>query len=135
MSRLDRPRLRGLATLLAPGESVKSSGSAEELMIALLEKLNREVSKVGATLVTFNTSHRGEKTQLFQSIRPRLDAAGIANLGLEAQLGDARRRRPELKWDFGDDTHWNVAAHDLAARVIHLHMRKLAREGRVRLAR
>ena len=67
--------------------------------------------------------------------RSKLEAAGIAHLGLEAQLGDARRRRPELKWDFGDDTHWNVAAHELAARVMHLHLRKLAREGKVRLAR
>ena len=135
MSRLDRPRFRALSTLVAPGVSVKSSGSPQDLMIALLEKLNREVAKVGATLVTFNTAHRGEKTQLFQSIRPHLDAAGIANLGLEAQLRDARRRRPEIQWDFGDDTHWNVAAHDLAARVIHLHLRKLAREGRVSLDR
>jgi len=45
-----------------------------------------------------------------------------------------RWRRPELKWDFGDDTHWNVPAHDLAARVMHLHLRQLAREGKVRLA-
>ena len=104
-------------------------------MIALLEKLDREVTKLGAALVTFNTGHRGERTPLFQSIRPHLEAAGIAHLGLEAQLGDARRRRPELKWDFGDDTHWNVAAHELAARVMHLHLRKLAREGKVRLAR
>jgi hypothetical protein len=104
-------------------------------MVALLDKLNREVAKVGATLVAFNTGHRGEKTPLFQSIRPRLDQAGIANSGLEAQLGDARRRRPDLRWDFGDDTHWNVSSHDLAARVIHLHLRQLAREGKVRLAR
>lgn len=131
----DRPRLRALSRFLAPGESVRSSGSEEELMIALLEKLDREVTKVGAALVTFNTGHRGERTPLFQSIRPHLEAAGIAHLGLEAQLGDARRRRPDLKWDFGDDTHWNVAAHELAARVMHLHLRKLAREGKVRLAR
>jgi len=131
---VDRPRLRRLARFLAPGESTRSSGSPEELMVALIEKLDREVAKVGAALVTFNTGHRGERTPLFQSIRPYLDRAGIANSGLEAQLGDARRRRPDLKWDFGDDTHWNVPAHDLAARVIHLHLRKLAREGKLRLA-
>lgn len=135
VSWVDRPRLRRLARFLSPGEARRSPGSAEDLMVALLEKLNREVTQVGATLVVFNTGHRGEKTPLFQSIRPRLDRAGIANSGLEAQLGDARKRRPELQWDFGDDTHWNVPAHDLAARVMHLHLRKLAREGRVRLNR
>lgn len=132
---VDRPRLRRVARFLAPGEAPRSPGSPEDLMVALLDKLNREVAKVGATLVVFNTGHRGEKTPLFQSIRPRLDQAGIANSGLEAQLGDARRRRPDLRWDFGDDTHWNVSSHDLAARVIHLHLRQLAREGKVRLAR
>jgi len=129
----DRPRLRRLARFLAPGESTRSSGSEEELMIALLEKLNHEVAQVGARLVVFNTGHRGEKTPLFQSLRPYLDRAGIANSGLEAQLGDARHRRPDIRWDFGDDTHWNVAANELAARVIHLHLRQLAREGKIRL--
>ena len=129
----ERPRLRALARWLSPGEAPRSSGSPEELMLALLQKLNREVSAVGASLVTFNTGHRGERTPLFQSIRPYLEQYGIAHLGLEAQLGDARRRRPELKWDFGEDTHWNVASHDLAARVMHLHLRRLAREGRIRL--
>lgn len=131
----DQPRLRGLARLLGPGEAPRSPGSPEELMVALIRKLDREVTKTGATLVSFNTGHRGEKTPLFQSIRPELERSGIAHLGLEAQLGDARKRRPELRWDFGGDTHWNVVAHDLAARVIHLHLRKLAREGKVRLAR
>jgi len=72
-----------------------------------------------------------------QSARPAWSsqAAGIAHLGLETQLGDGRQRRPDLAWDFGDDTHWNVAAHDLAARVIHLHLGRLAREGKVHLAR
>ena len=133
VSWVDRPRLRRVARFLAPGEASRSSGSPEELMVALLEKLNREVANVGASLVVFNTGHRGEKTPLFQSIRPYLDLAGIAHLGLEPQLRDARQRRPDLKWDFGDDTHWNVPAHDLAARVMHLHLRKLAREGKVRL--
>jgi hypothetical protein len=131
---VDRPRLRRVARFLAPGEATRSSGSQEELMIALLEKLDREVTNAGARLVIFNTGHRGEMTPLFQSLRPHLDRAGIANSGLEAQLGDGRRRRPELKWDFGDDTHWNVPAHDVAARVMHLHLRQLAREGKVRLA-
>lgn len=132
---VDRPRLRALARFLAPGAATRSSGSREELMIALLEKLNREVTKVGATLVILNTGHRGERTPLFQALRPLLNRAGIAHLGLEGLLGDARRSRPDLRWDFGQDTHWNVASHDLAARVIHLHLRKLAREGRVRLNR
>lgn len=130
---VDRPRLRALARWLGPGEAPRSTGSPEELMLALLQKLDREVSAVGASLVTFNTGHRGERTPLFQSIRPYLEQYGIAHLGLEAQLGDARRRRPELKWDFGDDTHWNIASHELAARVMHLHLRRLAREGKVRL--
>jgi len=128
-----RPRLRGLARAVSPGESVRSSGSPLELMVALLEKLNREVVKIGASLVVFNTAHRGENTPLFQALRPYLQGAGIPNSGLEAQFGDARRRRPDLSWDFGDDTHWNVAAHNLAARVMHLHLRQLSREGRIRL--
>ena len=132
---VDRPRLRRLARFLAPGAAAASPGVQEDLMLALLLKLNREVARMGATLVTFNTAHRGEKTPLFQSIRPALEKGGIAHLGLEAQLSDARRRRPDLPWDFAGDTHWNVAAHDLAARVIHLHLRKMAREGKLRLSR
>ena len=106
----------------------------EALMVALLLKLDREVRQTGAVLVTFNTGHRGERTPLFQAIRPTLEAAGIAHLGLEAQLGDVRHRRPDVRWDFGGDTHWNVAANDLAARVMHLHLRRLAREGKIRLS-
>lgn len=67
---VDRPRLRGLARLLAPGEARRSSGSREELMMALLEKLDREVTRVGATLVVFNTGHRGERTRSSRRFGP-----------------------------------------------------------------
>jgi hypothetical protein len=131
---INRPRLRRLERMLSPGEAARSSGSPEELMVALLRKLDREVTQIGARLVTFNTGHRGEKTPLFQAIRPTLEQAGIAHLGLEGPLGDARKRHPERKWDFDSDTHWNADSHDLAARIMHLHLRKLAREGKVRLS-
>lgn len=127
-------RLRGLGPLLSPGAAPRTRTSPEELMVALLGRLNDDVAQSGARLVVFNTGHRGEKTPLFHTIRPHLDAMGIPHLGLEGALGQAREKHPEIRWDFGDDTHWNVAAHELAARVIHLHLRGLARAGRIRLA-
>lgn len=126
-------RFRALAPLLSPGAAPRTRSSPEELMVALLGRLNDDVSQSGARLVVFNTGHRGEKTPLFHTIRPHLDAMGIAHLGLEDALGQARAKHPEIRWDFGDDTHWNVAAHELAARVMHLHLRGLARAGRIRL--
>ena len=135
VARLDRRGTKNASVFLAPGFSEPSRESPELLMVALLNKLGREVSRAGAVLVTFNTGHRGEQTPVFQAVRPELQRSGIEHLGLEGPLGEARKRHPELAWDFGSDTHWNVASHDLAATVIHLHLRKLAREGKIHLGR
>ena len=132
---LDRRGTRRAESFLAPGAPDASPESPELLMLALLEKLDHDASGAGAVLVTFNTGHRGEQTPLFHAIRPELQRKGIEHLGLEGPLGEARKRHPGLPWDFGSDTHWNVASHDLAARVIHLHLRKLGREGKIHLAR
>lgn len=133
IGRGDRAGLSLVSRWLAPGTSSRSRASSQDLMMALLRKLDQDVRRAGATLVTFNTGHRGEQTGLFQALRPSLERAGIAHTGLEGPMGRARQTHPEIAWDFPGDTHWNVAAHDLAARVIHLHLRRLAREGRLGL--
>ena len=53
---------------------------------------------------------------------PRLRQAGIRILGLEGNLGEARRRDPGRCWDFRNDPHWNVDAHRLAADVVHTYL-------------
>jgi len=88
------------------------------ITFALVEAIRSLAERQGANLLTLNTGHRAENTALFQALRPRLRAAGIRFLGLEGNLGDARREQPEGKWDFAHDTHWNVDSHRLAAEVV-----------------
>lgn len=93
-------------------------GDTLDLMTRLVVALRDEVHESGARLAVFNTAHRAERTTLFQALRPRLREAGVLFLGLEGHLGDARGQHPERHWDFGDDYHWNIEAHALAAEVV-----------------
>jgi hypothetical protein len=99
------------------------------LMHELLRQFRRRVEDAGATFVLFNTGHRGERTPLFQELRPRLRRDGFRFLGLEGTLGEARQQPG--RWDFGRDTHWNVDAHRLAAAVVAEYLRRagLVRSG------
>jgi hypothetical protein len=94
------------------------------LMHALLTVFRRRVEAAGAQLVVFNTGHRGERTPLFQALRPRLRRDGFRFLGLEGTLGEARARAGDGHWDFGRDTHWNVDAHRLVGEVVHEYLRR-----------
>lgn len=93
-------------------------GDTVKLMERLIVTLRDEVERAGARFVLFNTAQRGERTQLFQALRPRLREQGVLFLGLEGNLGEARKARPDALWDFSDDPHWNVDAHRLAADVV-----------------
>lgn len=92
------------------------------LMHELLRLFRRRVDAAGATFVLFNTGHRGERTPLFQELRPRLRRDGFRFLGLEGTMGEARATSG--RWDFGRDTHWNVDAHRLAAQVVAEYLRR-----------
>lgn len=94
------------------------AGDTMELMGRLIIVFRDEVERVGARFVLFNTGHRGERTELFQALRPRLREHGIAFHGLEGHLGEARKRLPAGHWDYQGDAHWNVDAHRLAAEVV-----------------
>lgn len=109
---------------LEVGQTHPSRTDPIRLMAALVAAFDRAARDAGAAFVMFNTGHRGEKTGLFQQLRPFLAERGIAQLGLEGLLGRERQRHPELKWDFPDDTHWNVESHRLAADVAFTHLRR-----------
>lgn len=96
-----------------------------QLMRGLLGRLRGDVERSGARFVLFNTGHRGERTPLFQALRADLRKDGIQFLGLEGTMGQARTKEPGRAWDFGRDTHWNVAAHDLAAQVARNYLDKI----------
>jgi len=87
---------------------------------ALIRALDERVGAAEGRLLVVNTGHRGERTALFQALRPRLQ--GVAQMGLEGVLGDARRAAPYRAWDFPDDTHWNRDSHALAARAVAGHL-------------
>jgi hypothetical protein len=94
------------------------------LMHSLLRTFRSRAEALNAGFVMFNTGHRGERTPLFQSLRPRLRRDGFHFLGLEGTMGEARARQPDRHWDFGHDTHWNVASHRLAAEVTNEYLRR-----------
>lgn len=103
----------------------RSGEDPGRLMRLLLRALKSDVERSGARFVFFNAAHRGERTPLFQTLRVGLREDGFAFLGLEGTLGEAREKEPDRAWDFGRDTHWNVAAHDLAARVARNYLEKI----------
>lgn len=108
----------------------RSAQDAGQLMRELLGALKGDVERSGARFVLFNTGHRGEHTPLFQALRVGLRQDGFEFLGLEGTLGEAREKEPARPWDFGRDTHWNVAAHDLAAQVARNYLEKIGAVGR-----
>jgi hypothetical protein len=100
------------------GTSHTPAADPLEITSALILAMAERVEVAGARFLVINTGHRGEMTTLYHDLRPKLRKPGIDLLGLEETLGNARRERPEEPWDFPNDIHWNIAAHDLAAEVI-----------------
>lgn len=111
----------GLFQVATPRQTAPDS---LELTAALVVAFARRVEAAGAQLFVINTAHRGERTPLFQALRPKLRRERIRLLGLEETLGDARREAPDKAWDFGTDAHWNRDAHELVARVVHHYLRQ-----------
>jgi hypothetical protein len=116
--------LRSASSLFQVAEPAATTGDPLGLMHAVLAQFRRRAEEAGAAFVVFNTGHRGERTPLFQALRPRLRRDGFRFLGLEGTLGEARLREPQRHWDFGRDTHWNVDAHRLAAEVVAEYVRR-----------
>ncbi|MEO8359624.1 MAG: SGNH/GDSL hydrolase family protein [Vicinamibacteria bacterium] len=87
------------------------------LTAALIVAMRDAARAMGSEFVMMNTAQRGEKTELLQAVRPLLRREHVRLLGLEGNLGDARRRNPSGLWDFPNDGHWNVAATELVAHV------------------
>lgn len=111
------PWLNDRLDLLQVATSIPPSGPEVPLTAALIVAMRDLTRGLGAEFVMFNTGHRNERTELLQQVRPLLRRQGIRLLGLEGSLGEARDRRPMGPWDFPNDAHWNVAAHELAARI------------------
>lgn len=109
--------------------TVEPSADPVELTAALVVALGDTAAHLGASFLTFNTARRHENTKLFHALRPRLARVGIASAALEGPLGSERERRPERAWDFAYDSHWNVAAHRLAAELVAEHVERLLSRG------
>ena len=87
------------------------------LTAALIVAMRDLADQLGSEFVMLSTGHRGERTGLLQQVRPLLRRKQVRLLGLEGNLGEARKRQPSGLWDFPDDAHWNVAAHELVAQI------------------
>lgn len=118
------PLLKPVLDAFHVGVPRTSGADPIAITLALVAAIRSLADQEGAGLLLVNTGHRGEKTELFQALRPRLRTAGIRFLGLEGNLGEARRQRPERRWDFGHDSHWNVDSHRLAAEVVHTWLKR-----------
>ena len=95
-----------------------SADDPVRLMEAFEKAFRDDARRLGASFVTFNTGHARENTPLYHALRPLLREDGIAFLGMEGVLGEARSREPERHWDFGADAHWNVDATRLVASTL-----------------
>lgn len=95
-----------------------STDDPVRLMLAFERAFRDDAAAAGASFVTFNTGHARENTGLYHALRPLLREHGIAFLGMEGVLGEARAREPERHWEFGRDAHWNVDATRLVASVV-----------------
>jgi GDSL-like Lipase/Acylhydrolase family len=100
-----------------------SSDDPVRLMLAFERAFREDARRLGASFVTLNTAHARENTPLYHALRPMLRAEGIAFLGLEGVLGEARSREPARHWDFGTDAHWNVDATRVVASVLTGYLR------------
>ncbi len=123
------PVLSGFLAWFQVATPRTAPGDAIETMATLTKTLAHDVSNTGAKFLLINTGHRGERTPLFQELRPRLRVAGVRFLGLEANFEKARAESPSRYWDFGQDTHWNVEAHRLAAAVIYEYIKTILLSG------
>jgi hypothetical protein len=93
------------------------------LMLAFQRAFRDEAAAAGASFVTFNTGHARENTGLYHALRPLLREDGIAFLGMEGVLGEARTKEPQRHWDFAHDAHWNVDATRVVASVLTGYLR------------
>lgn len=118
------PTLQAALDLFQVGAPRPTSADPQAVMLALVGAFHRLAGGIGARFLLANTGHRGEKTTRFQSLREALLKEGVDVVGLEVDLGRARREHPERQWDFRDDTHWNVDSHRRAADVVYEHLRQ-----------
>lgn len=93
------------------------------LMRAFHRAFRDAARAAGASFVSVNTGHARENTGLYHALRPLLREDGIAFLGMEGVLGEAREKEPGRHWDFARDAHWNVDATRLVASVLTGYLR------------
>lgn len=96
----------------------RTSQEPLEITTALVLELHSRVRAAGGRLVVVNTARRGEDRLAVGRLLHRLRAAGVRCIRLDTAMDEARQSRPRAAWDFGNDSHWNVEAHRLAAEVL-----------------
>lgn len=84
----------------------------------LVAALDGRVRAAGGRLLVINTARRGEDRLAIGRLLHRLGARGIRCLRIDKPMDAARQAQPEGAWDFGNDSHWNVDAHRLAAGLV-----------------
>jgi hypothetical protein len=121
--RPSHPWAAGFIQLFAVRPPLRSGEDPVRLTARLVRVLRDSSERAGARFCVFNTGHRGERTPLFHRLRPHLRRDRIRFLGLEEELQRARQADPAGRWDFPQDTHWNIDAHRRAAEVVHGYLR------------
>jgi hypothetical protein len=115
--RSDIPWVAGALGALQVATPMKPQSDELALTAALVVAMRDLSARLGAEFVVMNTGQRGEIVSRHQRLRPLLRREGIRLLGIEGNLGEARARQPSRPWDFPNDTHWNVASHELVAHI------------------
>lgn len=111
----DPPRLLAGMQVAVPNRTGQEPlGVTTELVAAL----GGRVRAASGQLLVMNTARRGEDRLAIGRLIHRLRPRGVRCLRIDKELEEARQARPEAAWDFGSDSHWNVAAHELAARLL-----------------
>lgn len=86
----------------------------------LVAALDARVRAAGGRLLVMNTARRGEDRLAIGRLLHRLRARGVRCLRIDKPMEEARQARPDGAWDFGNDSHWNVDAHKLAAGIVRV---------------
>lgn len=130
--RSDSPAMNGILAFFQVAQARRITDDAVGLTHALFREFRADAERSGARFAFFNVGARDEKTATVDELRARLRADGFAVIALDGPLAEARAKRPRDAWDFGHDTHWNVAAHREAARIVFEGLRDI---GVLRFAR
>lgn len=96
----------------------RSGADPVDVTVALIRAMAEAAGDAGARFVATHTGRRGENKAQIDALEARLVDAHILWLRMDRPLDAARRAHPQLRWQFGHDSHWSEEAHRVAAGVV-----------------